>query len=152
MTSLAADARRVPRWYSITLGILYCVLVAWLTLPLRAGWAEALAIAAPSSMVLIWCLRWNFRRSLATPLPGRGIGAWLVRFPAGRMLATGLVGAASFALACGLILTLIAPDIRAADWGLAAYVGALQAQGLIAWMVLRRRVGLADTPPVGTAG
>lgn len=147
MAPVISDAKRIPRWYSLTAGIFCC---SWLTLIVVGVHGSAVVrgifgvlfgfLAAGS----FWVSRVTLRRALARPLPRRGPGRWLVSLPGWLMVLVylaywlvllGLVAVVVPVLVVsarldGLFLLGMGPVVVIMAWAQAVAVG---------WLELRRR-------------
>jgi hypothetical protein len=144
MAPVISDAERIPRWYSLTVGIFCC---SWLTLivvgvhgsaAVRGTFSALFAVLAAGSF---WASRVAFRRALARPLPRRSPGRWLVSLPGWLMV---LVYLACWLVLLGLVAVVlpmlfapghsesfllgVGPIVVISAWGQA-----------VGWLELRRR-------------
>jgi hypothetical protein len=138
-----SDAGRIPRWYSLAVGIVCCSLVILVFATALGDAADrgiTSAIVAVLGVGYFWLSRRIFREFLTRPLPRRGLGRWLVSLP-GRLMVLATV-------ACWLIpLGLVALAFAIRPW-LGNWHGTLVSTGPLfaicalgqagGWLELRR--------------
>jgi hypothetical protein len=141
-----SDSVRIPKWYSLTVGIFCC---SWLTVIVVALNGSAVGRGIFSALFAIvvagsfWASRVAFRRAIARPLPRRGLGRWLVSLPGWLMV---LVYLAYWLVLLGLIAVVSmlfgtgGPEGFLIGAGPLVVITAL-GQG-VGWLELRQRLSL----------
>ena len=111
-----SDAGRVPRWYWLAVGIVYCSLVILVFTTAFGGVADreiTAAVVAVFGAGYFFMPRRIFRQSLARPLPRRGLGRWLVSLPGRQMV---LANVACWLVPLGLLALVFAGHPALGNW------------------------------------